>query len=129
MAPIVAVNQPGPAVNETLPYFLNANLFSDSQYRNVEPIIEMPQSPERASPEHEYTEEVDIEDFVRHNSDDIPTIELITEEFVGTLDLRSTMFQDNDVVSRALVPLTAQVASMPVPKLKYVSRLRTTHQV
>ncbi|KAF3455101.1 hypothetical protein FNV43_RR05549 [Rhamnella rubrinervis] len=138
-APIVAVNHPGSAMNQRSPCFLNGNLFSDSQHgtENVEPIIEMPQSPiiempqspELASPKHEYTEEVDIEDFVRHDPDDIPTIELSVGEVIETLDLRNMMLQDDDVVSRALVPLTGQVASMPVPKLKYVSRLRTTHQV
>ena len=32
-------------------------------------------------------------------------------------------------MSKALVALTAEAASIPVPKLKNVSRLRTEHQV
>lgn len=125
------MNHPAPAVNLTLPFLSNGNFFPEPRYqaKNSEPIIEMPQSPERAFPENEFTEVVDIEDFVRRDPDDIPTINLGTGDFMETSDLANMMLQDNDVASRAIVPLAAQVASMPVPKLKFVSRLRTTHQV
>lgn len=127
----MAVNHPAPAVNLTIPFLSNGNFFSESRYqaKNTEPIIEMPHSPERAFPENECTEVVDIEDFVRCDPDDIPKINLGTGDFMETLDLTNMMLQDNDVASRAIVPLVAQVASMPVPKLKFVSRLRTSHQV
>ncbi|KAJ4969867.1 hypothetical protein NE237_002966 [Protea cynaroides] len=95
---------------------------------NCEPIIEVP-----ATPEPECTEiSSDIEDFFYDDPDEIPTIKLDIEEF--TMNLQnyiheySMELQEGDI-SQALVALNPEAASIPVPKLKNVSRLRTEHQV
>ena len=95
---------------------------------NFEPIIEEPASPE---PEClEYLESA-IEDFYE-DPDEIPTIKLNIEQFTQNLqDIFQGNYmelQDGDM-SKALVALTPDVASIPQPKLKNVSRLRTEHQV
>lgn len=96
--------------------------------KRCEPIVEEP-----ATPERETTEilESDIEDAYYEDPDEIPTIKLNIEEF--TLNLQNYMqnnmeLQEGDM-SRALVALDPEVASIPTPKLKNVSRLRTEHQV
>ncbi|XP_042514621.1 DNA glycosylase/AP lyase ROS1-like [Macadamia integrifolia] len=97
--------------------------------KNCEPIVEVP-----ATPEPEYTEisQSDIEDFLDEDPDEIPTIKLNIEEF--TMNLQNYMqeysmeLQEGDM-SKALVALTPETASIPVPKLKNVSRLRTEHEV
>ncbi|XP_040383773.1 protein ROS1A-like [Oryza brachyantha] len=98
---------------------------------NRQPIIEEPASPE---PEHETIEmkEDAIEDSFIDDPEEIPTIKLNFEEF--TQNLKSYM-QTNNIeiedadMSKALVAMTPEVASIPTPKLKNVSRLRTEHQV
>lgn len=96
--------------------------------RNWEPIIEEP-----ATPQQEFTEisESDIEDSFNEDPDEIPTINLNIEEF--TVNLQNYMqekmeLQEGDM-SKALVALNPEAASIPTPKLKNVSRLRTEHQV
>ncbi|KAF0911763.1 hypothetical protein E2562_012271 [Oryza meyeriana var. granulata] len=98
---------------------------------NNQPIIEEPASPES---EHETTEmkEGDIEDGFVDDPEEIPTIKLNFEEF--TQNLKSYMQANNIEIedadmSKALVAITPEVASIPTPKLKNVSRLRTEHQV
>lgn len=95
---------------------------------NCEPIIEEP-----ATPQQEFTEisESDIEDSFNEDPDEIPTINLNIEEF--TVNLQNYMqekmeLQEGDM-SKALVALNPEAASIPTPKLKNVSRLRTEHQV
>nr|DAD47437.1 TPA_asm: hypothetical protein HUJ06_017374 [Nelumbo nucifera] len=94
-----------------------------------EPIIEVPATPE---PERTEVIESDIEDAFFEDPDEIPVIKLNIEEF--TLNLQNYIqenkieLQDGDL-SKALVALTPQAASIPVQKLKNVSRLRTEHQV
>lgn len=98
---------------------------------NLQPFIEEPLSPE---PEPENVEAKDgaIEDFFNEDPDEIPTINLNIEEF--TQNLKNYM-QANHVeieyadMSKALVAITPEAASIPTPKLKNVSRLRTEHQV
>lgn len=95
--------------------------------RNYEPIIEEPTTPESST---EVTER-DIEDAFYEDPDEIPEIKLNIEEF--TTNLQSFMqdnknTQDGDM-SRAIIALSPQLASIPTPKLKNVSRLRTEHQV
>lgn len=93
-----------------------------------EPIIEEP-----ATPEPEITEiaETDIEDAFYEDPDEIPTIRLNVEQLA--VNLRNFMEEHTDLqegdMSKALVALTPEVASIPVPKLKYVLRLRTERQV
>lgn len=103
-----------------------------------EPIIEEPPSPEPiievpATPEPDYTQvpECDIESAFTEDPDEIPTIQLNMEEFTNNLQKimqQNTELQEGDM-SKALVALASEAASIPVPKLKNVSRLRTEHQV
>ncbi|KAK3014655.1 hypothetical protein RJ639_009997 [Escallonia herrerae] len=97
--------------------------------RKCDPIIEEPKTPE---PETRETLEREIEDAFYEDPDEIPTIKLNIEEF--TVNLQNYM-QDNNMelqdvdMSKALVALNPEAASIPTPKLKNVSRLRTEHQV
>ncbi|XP_076904571.1 DNA glycosylase/AP lyase ROS1-like isoform X2 [Bidens hawaiensis] len=88
-----------------------------------EPIIEVPTTPEPAK----LQEDFDIEDFC----EEIPMIKLNMEAF--TENLQNYMENNMEVAegdkSRALVALTSEAASIPTPKLKNVSQLRTEHQV
>ncbi|XP_077241219.1 protein ROS1A-like [Tasmannia lanceolata] len=100
---------------------------ADFGMKGSEPIIEEPPSPE---PESIDISESAIEDaFWQEDPDEIPTIKLNFEEF--TLNVQNYMqveLQDGDM-SKALVALTPEAASIPMPKLKNVSKLRTEHQV
>ncbi|XP_060186829.1 transcriptional activator DEMETER [Lycium barbarum] len=92
---------------------------------NCEPIIEEPKTPE---PLPELLES-DIEDGFIEDPDEIPMIELNMKEFTTNLE---TIFQGHNKegdLSKALVALNPDAASIPTPKLKNVSRLRTEHQV
>ncbi|KAH7685626.1 Uracil-DNA glycosylase protein [Dioscorea alata] len=96
---------------------------------NCEPIVEEPLTPE---PESSEALESEIEDAFYEDPDEIPTIKLNLKEF--TQNLRDVM-QANDLdlrdneLSKALVTISPDAASIPMPKLKNVSRLRTEHQV
>ncbi|KAL5976428.1 hypothetical protein ACLOJK_020759 [Asimina triloba] len=95
-----------------------------------EPIIEEPATPE---PEPLDVSEAEIEDaFWQDDPDDIPTIKLNLEEF--TTNIQNFMNENkkglqNADLSKALVALSPHSASIPMPKLKNVGRLRTEHQV
>ncbi|KAL3828539.1 hypothetical protein ACJIZ3_017341 [Penstemon smallii] len=107
------------------PQLLSNDGFSETMYKsnnNCEPIVEMPASPEPPSVE---VLERDIEDFGYESEDEIPTIRLNSEEFTENV----LNFIGESEMSKALVTLSPQVASIPMPKLKYVSGLRTVHQV
>lgn len=113
-----------------LPPPLPHNQLSEANPRtsNCEPIIEEPATPEQ---EHPQILECDIEDTLYDDSDGMPTIKLNIEEFTHNLQdymQRNMELQESDM-SRALVALTPEVASIPMPKLKNVSRLRTEHHV
>ncbi|XP_022860434.1 transcriptional activator DEMETER-like isoform X2 [Olea europaea var. sylvestris] len=97
--------------------------------QNCDPIIEEPTTPE---PPLEVSES-DIEDAFYEDPDEIPTIKLNIEQFATNLQ---SFMQDQNVetqeesnLSKALVSLRPEFASIPTPKLKSVSRLRTEHQV
>ena len=96
---------------------------------NCKPIIEEPATPE---PECIETSEIDIEDAFYNDPDEIPTIKLNFEEFTQNLQNyiqeNNMGLQDGDM-SKALVAITPEAASIPMPKLKNVSRLRTEHLV
>lgn len=97
-----------------------------SDFGRCEPIIEEP-----ATPEPDCTQIVeDIEDFY-DDPDEIPTIKLNMEEFTQNLQnyMQENMELQDGEMSKALVSLTPEAASIPTPKLKNVSRLRTEHQV
>ncbi|KAF6152513.1 hypothetical protein GIB67_023207 [Kingdonia uniflora] len=87
-----------------------------------EPIIEEPSTPEVS----------DIEDMFYEDLDEIPAIDLNIEEFAlnisNYMQENNMEFQEGDL-SNALVSLTPREASIPTPKLKNVSRLRTEHLV
>ncbi|MQL78151.1 hypothetical protein Taro_010575 [Colocasia esculenta] len=97
---------------------------------NCEPIIEEPATPE---PECTQIPDIpDIEDAFCEDPDEIPTIELNAKEFAQNLQIymqENNMELQNVDWTKALVTLTPQAASIPTPKLKNVSRLRTEHQV
>jgi endonuclease III len=90
--------------------------------RYCEPIIEEPTTPE---PKVIEITESDIEDAFYDDSDEIPEIKL--GEFAENLQNYMQM-QDGDM-SKALVALNPEAASLPIPKLKNVNRLRTEHLV
>lgn len=100
---------------------IDGNPFSESQYQtnNCEPIIEEPQSPEHAYDESHL---LDIEDLCEYDSDDVPIIRLSSGQFTTSQNCL-----DNNM-TRALVPLHPKIASIPMPKLKHIERLRTEHQ-
>lgn len=97
--------------------------------KNNEPIIEEPATPENICPE---IEESAIEEAFLEDPDEIPTIKLNFEEFTQNLQnymqANNMELQEADM-SKALVALTPEAASIPMPKLKNISRLRTEHQV
>lgn len=101
----------------------NTSIEASLQSRKCEPIIEEP-----ATPEHS-TEalESDIEDFFWEDPDEIPTINVNLEVFAKSL--QNHMQEHEGDQSRALVAWNPQSASIPTPKLKNVSRLRTEHLV
>lgn len=98
-----------------------------SEVTNCEPIIEEPATPE---PECKEVEN-DIEDTFYEDPDEIPVIKLNIEEFTQNLHtyMQNNMELQEFDMSKALVALTPEAASIPMPKLKNVSRLRTEHQV
>ncbi|CAK7325315.1 unnamed protein product [Dovyalis caffra] len=105
----------------------------DDQHKRVEsdidscvPIIEEPATPDQEDIE---LTETDIEDF-GEDPDEIPTIKLNMEEFTENLQnyIHTNMELQEVDMSKALVALNPN-ASIPTPKLKNVSRLRTEHQV
>lgn len=97
-------------------------------HRTCEPIVEEPTTPEPESTE--ISEIVDIEEAFYDDSEEIPMIRLNAEEFNKNLQnfMQNLALQDGDM-SKALVAFDPKVASIPTPKLKNVSRLRTEHQV
>lgn len=94
-----------------------------------EPIIEEPASPE---PECTQVSITDIEEaFYEEDPEEIPTIRLNVDAL--TINLKKIMEHSKELqdgnMSTALVALTAEAASLPMPKLKNISQLRTEHQV
>ncbi|XP_048141992.1 transcriptional activator DEMETER isoform X2 [Rhodamnia argentea] len=92
------------------------------------PIIEEPATPE---PDCTQIGEIDMEDMFSDDFNEIPTIKLNMKEFTQNLQkyMQHNMDLQEDDMSKALVALTPEAASIPVPKLKNVSRLRTEHLV
>lgn len=74
-----------------------------------------------------------IEDaFLEEDPEEIPVIKLDFKEFTQNL---KNYIQVNNLgieetsMSKAMVAISPEAASIPVPKLKNISRLRTEHQV
>ncbi|KAK1696076.1 hypothetical protein QYE76_012773 [Lolium multiflorum] len=103
----------------------------DNVLDNRQPIIEEPASPE-PEPETEDIKESAIEDLFLDDPEEIPTIKLNFEEFAQNLknymQVNNIEIEDADM-SSALVAITPEAASIPTPRLKNISRLRTEHQV
>ena len=99
-----------------------------SVFHNCEPIVEEPATPE---PETADITQSDIEDAFYEDPDEIPTIKLNAEEFALNLQnyMQGNMELQEGDLSKAIVALNTEAASIPAPKLKNVSRLRTEHQV
>ncbi|KAK7268435.1 hypothetical protein RIF29_21133 [Crotalaria pallida] len=123
--PIAAGRNPSMNVNSLyLPppgnYFI-----SEASPKRVqwEPIIELPKSPVRdLSAELAIS---DMEDF-GEDPDETSSIESNSDEQKLWECMECC---EGDDMSKALVVLTSHFASIPAQKLKYVSRLRTEHQV
>ncbi|XP_071705981.1 uncharacterized protein [Rutidosis leptorrhynchoides] len=118
-----------PIVNMPLPLPLPPAENNFNTIRTLcEPIIEEPSTPE---PEVAELTISDIEDqYYGDDYDEIPSIKLNMEEFTTNLQniiQDSKELQEN--MSKALVALNPNAASIPTPKLKDVSRLRTEHLV
>ncbi|CAH9138420.1 unnamed protein product [Cuscuta epithymum] len=101
---------------------------------NSQPIIEEPATPEPivevpATPVQEQTP--DIEDAYNDDSNEIPTINLNLIQFAQNVKMfvQNSMELNHVEMSNALVALTPEAASIPMPKLKNISRLRTEHHV
>ncbi|CBI40219.3 unnamed protein product, partial [Vitis vinifera] len=129
-APSVADRNPTAFINPIPLPSLESNLLGKEEQdtSKCEPIIEVPATPE---PQCIETLESDIEDAFYEDPDEIPTIKLNFEEF--TLNLQNYMQENMELqegdMSKALVALDPKATSIPTPKLKNVSRLRTEHQV
>ncbi|CAM8926062.1 unnamed protein product [Rhodiola kirilowii] len=97
---------------------------------HCEPIIEVPTSPELIFGQ---TLDRDIEDIGSNSedSDEIPTIKLNISEFAQNLQnyVTQNMEVQEAELSKALIALTPEAASIPARKLKNASGLRTEHQV
>ncbi|KAG8387537.1 hypothetical protein BUALT_Bualt02G0031400 [Buddleja alternifolia] len=137
----------------TSPPFLLSNSSGDSSEvvhnsRNCEPIIEIPPSPEpepesiemqemdiedyRYEPTSQETQERDIDGYNYESDAEIPTIRLNDEEFKkNVMDFveENGLLREEGDMSKMLVTLRPELASIPMPKLKYVGRLKTVHQV
>ncbi|MCD7461263.1 hypothetical protein HAX54_045758 [Datura stramonium] len=127
-SPVEAGNIPA-FLNKPMPIPQEINNLLDREATiitsNCEPIIEEPKTPE---PLPELLES-DIEDEFIEDPDEIPMIKLNMKEFTTNLE---TILQEHNKegdLSKALVALNPDAASIPTPKLKNVSRLRTEHQV
>ncbi|KAF7804338.1 protein ROS1 [Senna tora] len=107
---------------------VSRQLEAKSEINICQPIIEEPATPE---PECTQVANYDIEDAFYEDPCEIPTIKLNFEEF--TLNVQSYVQENMELqageMSKALVALTPEAASIPAPKLKNVSQLRTEHCV
>uniref|UniRef100_A0A452Z805 HhH-GPD domain-containing protein n=2 Tax=Aegilops tauschii subsp. strangulata TaxID=200361 RepID=A0A452Z805_AEGTS len=112
-----------------LPQLEGSTQGHDFRTNNSEPIIEEPASPAREEcPE---TLENDIEDY-DPDTGEIPLIKLNLQAFAQNLEnciKESNMDLGSDDIAKALVAVSTGSASIPVPKLKNVRRLRTEHYV
>ncbi|XP_015941185.1 transcriptional activator DEMETER isoform X1 [Arachis duranensis] len=123
--PITSERNPSINMNPVILPLPEINLIKEVGPENgkCEPIIEEP-----ATPEQEWeTIESDIEDFFEE-PDEIPTIKLSQREFANNVQNCIQEYNQGDM-SKALVALDPLSATIPVPKLKNVNRLRTEHQV
>ncbi|KAL6211493.1 hypothetical protein ACLB2K_016718 [Fragaria x ananassa] len=129
----VAEKNPAVAGNiMSLPPPENYPLQKVGAYRS-EPIIEEPVSPEQEFTNLSHSEIEDLlnEEEYDDDPDDITHINISMEQLTGTLQdhMQNNMDLKDGDLSKALVALNPAATSLPTPKLKNVSRLRTEHQV
>ncbi|TKY69302.1 ROS1 protein [Spatholobus suberectus] len=100
-----------------------------TEAKKCEPIIEFPASPKLENIELDESEVKNDEEFYKddyNDIEDIPTIKLGSEE---THNYSPEESKHDMNKSTALVALHADVANIPVPKMKNVSRLKTERLV
>ncbi|XP_055962269.1 transcriptional activator DEMETER-like [Mercurialis annua] len=104
----------------------------DFANQTSEPIIEEPKSPQLIDDIEDFGMRYGIDEHIVNKDEEIPTLILSNEPFRTNVQC----FMDNywnihqpEGSSRAIVPLSVNVDSVPVRKLKNISRLRTEHQV
>lgn len=122
------IEVPSTPLSLSLPQAVN-QFEKKSELNNCDPIVEVPASPE---PEMEQDQTLcDIEDTLYEDPDEIPTIKLNMKEFTQTLEnfMQANRELQETGMSKALVALKPEAASIPTPKLKNISRLRTEHHV
>lgn len=122
------IEVPSMPLSLSLPQAVN-QFEKKSELNNCDPIVEVPASPE---PEMEQDQTLcDIEDTLYEDPDEIPTIKLNMKEFTQTLEnfMQANRELQETGMSKALVALKPEAASIPTPKLKNISRLRTEHHV
>ncbi|XWS56333.1 hypothetical protein CRYUN_Cryun09bG0076900 [Craigia yunnanensis] len=128
-APMMSERNPVRVVNQMpLPPPEHNLLKVEPNNGNSEPIIEEPATPEA---EHTEDSQSDIEYACYEDPDEIPTIKLNIAEFTANVQhyMKAKMEIQEGDFSKALVALNPEAASIPTPKLKNVSRLRTEHYV
>ncbi|XP_035844947.1 DNA glycosylase/AP lyase ROS1 isoform X2 [Helianthus annuus] len=117
---------PPPVISEHMQLPPVENNGNKNTQLSCEPIIEEPTTPEPETAELSLS---DIEDQYYDDADEIPTIKLDMNEFTANLQKMHDSMEIQGDMSKALVALNPQAASIPTPKLKNVSRLRTEHLV
>ncbi|XP_042462982.1 DNA glycosylase/AP lyase ROS1-like [Zingiber officinale] len=95
---------------------------------NDDPIIEEPPSPELQC---QVAFESEIEETYYEDPCEIPTINLNLGEFTQNLQnyIQENVELSDGEIEKAIVAITSESASIPMPKLKNVKRLRTEHLV
>ncbi|KAG6466412.1 hypothetical protein ZIOFF_075793 [Zingiber officinale] len=106
------------------------NYFVQGTRHEDEIIIEEPPSPS-PEPQCQIAFESQIEETYNEDPCEIPTINLNLEEFTQNLQhyVQENVELPEGEIEKAIVALTSESASIPVPKLKNVKRLRTEHLV
>ncbi|XP_027343371.1 protein ROS1A-like [Abrus precatorius] len=118
-------NSPSTVVSE------ENNTFIPESSKGCEPIIEIPASPEPESNEpNNFDVKNEDEEFKRddvcNDIEDFPTIVLSSQE---THNYYSKDYEQEDMNKSTAVVLLHDVANIPLPKMKNVSRLKTERKV
>lgn len=124
--PVAAEINPPINMNPVILSLLENNMDREAflESGQCEPIIEEPATPEECSDQLER----DIEDYYAEDPDELPHINISHDAFAKNLE-NCMQEYEGDLSKALVVALTTHSASIPTPKLKYVSRLRTEHQV
>ncbi|XP_074558509.1 DNA glycosylase/AP lyase ROS1-like [Curcuma longa] len=106
------------------------NYFVQGTRHNDVPTIEEPPPPS-PEPQCQVAFESEIEETYNEDPCEIPTMNFNLEEFTQNLQnyVHENVELPDGEIEKAIVALTSESASIPVPKLKNVKRLRTEHLV